>query len=122
MIFPSRSISRLFDFSKYLSIVFILTRFNLGLSNFRKSLTFGYPFTFFIVVRKKFNSSSVISFAGLGFFFVNFLDLIKRYVNYHFKNLCANKNVYIHEFRMYSTTTKKDALMLAMETIFFGCC
>src|SRR5438105_14386539 len=90
MIFPSRSISRLFDFSKYLSIVFILTIFNLGLSNFRKSLTFGYPFTFFIVVRKKFNSSSVISFTGLGFFFVNFVDLIKVYVNYHFKSLCAN--------------------------------
>ena len=68
-------------------MAFILTRFNLGLSNFRKSLTFGYPFTFFIVVRKKFNSSSVISFAGLGFFFVNFLDLIKSYDVYIILNL-----------------------------------
>src|ERR671929_116864 len=87
MIFPSKSISILFDFSKYLSMAFILTRFNLGLSNLRKSLTFGYPFTFFIAVRKKFKSSSVISFTGLGFFFVNFLDLIKVMISIIILNL-----------------------------------
>ena len=77
IIFPSRSISNLFDFSKYLSIAFILTRFSFGPNNLFKSLTFGYPPVFFMVSRKKSKSSSVISFAALCFFFVNFLFLIR---------------------------------------------
>jgi hypothetical protein len=88
MIFPSRSISNLFDLSRYLSIVFILTEFKVGWSNFRKSLTFGYPFTFCKLVRKKSISSSVISFEGRTFFFVNLLDLIYCYCIYAFKALC----------------------------------
>jgi len=80
MIFPSRSISNLLDLSRYLRIVFIFTRFNVGWSNFCKFLTFGYPDTFLILFRKKFMSSSVISFIGLTFFFfVNLLDLINYY-------------------------------------------
>lgn len=82
MIFPSRSTSRLFALSKYLSIAFILTRSKEGRSNFCRSLTLGYPlWTFFIVVKKKLISSSVISLEGFCFFIlVNlffFLDLIK---------------------------------------------
>ena len=89
MIFPSRSISNLFDLSRYLSIVFILIEFKVGWSNFRKSLTFGYPFTFCILVRKKSISSSVISFEGRTFFFfVNLLDLIYCYCICAFKALC----------------------------------
>ena len=89
MIFPSRSISNLFDLSRYLSIVFILTEFKVGWSNFRKCLTFGYPFTFCILVRKKSISSSVISFEGCAFFFfVNLLDLIYCYCICVFKALC----------------------------------
>ena len=87
MIFPSRSVSSVFDFSKYLSIEFILTILNLGLSNFCKSLIFGYPFAFFIDAMKKLISSSKISFSGLGFFFVNFLDLIIVTISYHIKTV-----------------------------------
>lgn len=87
MIFPSRSVSSVFDFSKYLSMEFILTILNLGLSNFCKSLTFGYPLAFFIDARKKLISSSEISFSGFGFFFVNFLDLIIVTISYHIKTV-----------------------------------
>jgi hypothetical protein len=84
MIFPPRSISNLFDFSKYLSIAFISARFNLGRSNFCKSLIFGYPPVFLMVVRKKVKSSSVNSFEGLGFLFVNFLVLISVMYQFSF--------------------------------------
>ena len=84
MTFPSRSISNLFDLSRYLSIVFILTEFKVGWSNFRKSLTFVYPFTFCILVRKKSISSSVISFEGRAFFFFVRFSLIRKERSSHY--------------------------------------
>ena len=77
MIFPSRSISKLFDLTRYLRIAFILIRLNFGPSNLFKSLTFGYPLYPLIVVKKKFKSYAVISLAGLSFLSENFLGLIK---------------------------------------------
>ena len=103
MIFPSRSTSKLFDLPKYLSIAFILTGSKEGRSNFCRSLIFGYPSTFFIVVRKKFMSSSVISLEGFCFclcFLINlfFLDLIKyHYIGYIILKFCITGKARVNE-------------------------
>lgn len=59
IMFPSRSISICFEFFMYLRIELIVSSFNFGVSNFCRFLIFGQPDSFFKVVKKQFNCSSV---------------------------------------------------------------